>query len=190
MFICLGVLVLGGIKSVFFIAAHMVLFWIYDQAALLMHSGLAIAEQYLHSIKAFWVSHSTPPASRLGLDKRLGGSAAGQLTYCDQRHVPYLVTSCAAMKLQGSLTAGSGARGQSGHQSDGGEQLHFALLGFLCFVLFCLFFPLIYETCFISTHEYSHFCPSDSFPHPAGASDRLAVWGLAAFLGLTLHNRS
>jgi len=36
-----------------------------------------IAEQRLHRVKTFSVSHTTPPVSRLGVRKKLGGNTAG-----------------------------------------------------------------------------------------------------------------
>ena len=38
---------------------------------------LVIAEQRLHSVKAFSVSHVVPPTSRLGVHKKLRGDTAG-----------------------------------------------------------------------------------------------------------------
>ncbi|KAK4810900.1 hypothetical protein QYF61_013308 [Mycteria americana] len=37
-----------------------------------------IAEQCLHSVKAFSAPHTAPPASRLGVHKKLGGDTAGR----------------------------------------------------------------------------------------------------------------
>lgn len=41
------------------------------------HNALAIAEERLHSVKAFLFSTLSSTASRLGVGKRLGGNAAG-----------------------------------------------------------------------------------------------------------------
>jgi len=38
---------------------------------------LVIAEQFLHSVKAFSASHPLSPARRLGVHKKLGGDTAG-----------------------------------------------------------------------------------------------------------------
>ena len=38
---------------------------------------LVTAEQCLHRVKAFSASHTTPPASRLGVHEKLGGDTAG-----------------------------------------------------------------------------------------------------------------
>jgi len=49
--------------------------------------------------KAFCVSHSAVPVSRLGVDKSFGGdTAAGQLTPADQRDVPHHITARSAIK--------------------------------------------------------------------------------------------
>jgi len=44
---------------------------------LVTHQFSAIAEQYLHSIKAFSVSHSVPIAHKIDVGKRLRGDTAG-----------------------------------------------------------------------------------------------------------------
>jgi len=36
-----------------------------------------MAEQFLHRVKAFSAPHTTPPVSRLGVYKNLGGDTAG-----------------------------------------------------------------------------------------------------------------
>jgi len=51
--------------------------WICDQNILENIGDLAIAEQCLHSVKAFSASHAALPASRLGVHKRLGGDTDG-----------------------------------------------------------------------------------------------------------------
>ena len=54
---------------------------------------------------------------------------------------------------------------------------------FFCFACVCGFCST-YSTVFISTHEFSHFCPSSSLPHPTGAGcERATVWGLVASWG-------
>ena len=44
---------------------------------LITHYALAIAEQSLHSIKAFSAPHASPPESRVGVHKKFGGDTAG-----------------------------------------------------------------------------------------------------------------
>jgi len=51
----------------------------------------------LHSSKAFSISHSATPESRLGVGKRQAGDTAGT---ADQRENPYHVISRSAIKLQ------------------------------------------------------------------------------------------
>ena len=59
---CLTVPVLGlaGMELIFFIAAHMVLCFRFLTKTVLIAHVLAFAEQCLHSIKVFSVSHSAP----------------------------------------------------------------------------------------------------------------------------------
>lgn len=59
--------ILAGMKLIFFIAGHRVLFWICDQNSADNISVLAAAEQNLQSFKAFSFSHSTPAVKRPGL---------------------------------------------------------------------------------------------------------------------------
>lgn len=42
------------------------------EAVLVAHQCLAAAQQSLHSVEAFSFSHSEPPESRLGMNKKLG----------------------------------------------------------------------------------------------------------------------
>lgn len=48
------------------------------KAVLVTHRFLVIAEQCLHNVKAFSVSHSPPPTrEQVGMGKRLGVDTAG-----------------------------------------------------------------------------------------------------------------
>ena len=54
------------------------MFWICGQNSIGNNTHvLAIAEQCLHSVKGFSAPHPAPPASRLGVHKKLGGDTAG-----------------------------------------------------------------------------------------------------------------
>ena len=53
------------------------MFWIFYQNSVDNKDVLVIAEQWLHSIKAFYFSHAAPPVSQLGVHKKLGGDTAG-----------------------------------------------------------------------------------------------------------------
>ena len=44
---------------------------------LLYRDVFVVAEQCLHRAKGFAASHTTPPVSRLGVHKELGGDTAG-----------------------------------------------------------------------------------------------------------------
>lgn len=55
------------------------------------------AEQCLHSIKTFSVSHIVPPEGGMGMHKKLGGNT-GQLTSTVQRDILYHMESCSAYK--------------------------------------------------------------------------------------------
>jgi len=74
------ILGLAGMELTFFTAACMVLHFGFVAKTVLIIQGcldvLAIAEQYLHSISAFPVSHTAPPARRLGVHKELRGDTA------------------------------------------------------------------------------------------------------------------
>ena len=71
-------LVLAGIELIFFTVASMGLcFGFVLETGLIIQGCLVIAEQCLHRVKAFSASHPTPPASRLGVHKKLGGDTAG-----------------------------------------------------------------------------------------------------------------
>jgi len=68
---------LAGMELIFSIAACMVLCSrLVTKPVLVKHSVLGIAEQCLHSIKAFSFSDSGPRTSRLGVGKGLGGDTA------------------------------------------------------------------------------------------------------------------
>jgi len=69
-------------------------------------SVLVTAEQCLHGIKAFSASYTTPPPSRLGVHKKLGGDTAGTTIPVDQRDIPDHTTSCSAMKSWGKRGEG------------------------------------------------------------------------------------
>ena len=70
--------VVAGMELNFSIAAHTVpCVGSVTKTVLINTDGLAVAEQCLHSVKAFSVSHPAPPASRLGVGKELGGDTAG-----------------------------------------------------------------------------------------------------------------
>lgn len=65
---------------------------------------LAAAEQSLHSINAFSVSHSAPHKQVCWVWARgWEGTQLGQLTQTDQSDFPYRVTSCSAITLLGEL---------------------------------------------------------------------------------------
>lgn len=49
------------------------MFWVVLEAVLINTDGFAIAEQRLHTVKAFPASHSTPAVERLGVHNTLGG---------------------------------------------------------------------------------------------------------------------
>ena len=77
-------LILAGIESIFFTAAGMGLCFGFVLETVLIIVGFVfviavfvIAEQCLHSLRAFSASHSTPPVSRLGVHKELEGDKAG-----------------------------------------------------------------------------------------------------------------
>ena len=74
----MNVLVLVEVELVLFIVASMGLcFGFVLETALIIQGGLVTAEQCLHRVKAFSASHTTPPASRLGVHKKLGGDTVG-----------------------------------------------------------------------------------------------------------------
>lgn len=58
-----------------------------------------LAEQCLHDLKAFSVSHSAPPVSRLRVGKRLEGDRASKADLNWQKDTPYPRTSCSTIKL-------------------------------------------------------------------------------------------
>ena len=68
----------AGIELIFFIVASMGLrFGFVLKTVLIVQGGVLVAaEQGLHRVKAFSAPHPTPPASRLGVHKKLGGDAA------------------------------------------------------------------------------------------------------------------
>ena len=70
-------LVLAGIALIFFIVASMGLCFGFVLETVLIIQVFVTAEQRLHRVKAFAASHPTPPASRLGVHKKLGGDTAG-----------------------------------------------------------------------------------------------------------------
>jgi len=54
---------------------------------------LAIADQCLHSIKAFPVSHSVPTASSVGMGKRLGGHTVetAEPSWLKEQPIPHAI---------------------------------------------------------------------------------------------------
>lgn len=101
----------------------MVLCFGFVTKAVLITHPCFIAEEYLHSIKVFSLSHSAPTVSRLGVDKRLGGNAAGTADPTDARDIPYHMTSHSALKLEGSFAGVAIAQGLAGHRSADSERL-------------------------------------------------------------------
>ena len=58
-----------------------------------------MAEQCLHSVKAFSLSHSAPTARRLRVARGWERTKPGQLTPADQRDIAHHMTSWSAVKL-------------------------------------------------------------------------------------------
>lgn len=56
----------------------------------IMHETSVMAEQHLHNIKAFSVSHTALPMSSLRMWKKLGEDRAMTADPSDQRDVPYI----------------------------------------------------------------------------------------------------
>lgn len=56
--------------------------------------SFVIAEQSLHTAKAFSAPHFTPSASKLEVHEELGGDTARTADPNDQRHVPDHLESC------------------------------------------------------------------------------------------------
>lgn len=68
------------------------------KVALIIQRYLGISEQWLHRMKPFSPSHTTPSMSRFRISKELEGIQMEQLTPADQRVIPYSVISCSAYK--------------------------------------------------------------------------------------------
>lgn len=67
------VLGLARMELTSLIAVYIVLwFGFLTEAMLVAHQCLAAAKQSLHSVETFSFSHSEPPESRLGMNKKLG----------------------------------------------------------------------------------------------------------------------
>ena len=126
---------------------------------------------------------TTSPASRLGAHKKLGGDTAGTAdpNWPKGYSIPYDV----AQHIKLGEEEGRGGCSEwwhfvfpgnryvwrspaflemAEHLPADGKRWMTSLFCFACMCSFC--FP--YETVFISTHEFSHFYPSDSLPHPTG----------------------
>ena len=65
---------MAGIELIFFRVASVGLcFGFVLETVLITQGYFLVAEQGLHRVKAFSVPHPTPPVSRLGVHKELGG---------------------------------------------------------------------------------------------------------------------
>ena len=103
-----------------------------------------MAEQRVHSVKAFSASHTAPPASRLGVHKTLGGDTARTADPKGPKAYPILYDVCSAIKLR-AVVAARLAR----HWSAGGEQLwvfaslvFFVVFGFVFLIKLSLSQPM------------------------------------------------
>ena len=70
-------LVLAGIKLIFFIVASMGLFFGFVLETVDNTEMFLLLLGSAYRVKASSASHTTPPASRLGVHKKLGGDTAG-----------------------------------------------------------------------------------------------------------------
>jgi len=93
------VLVLAGIEIIFFIVSSMGSCFGFVLKTVSMTQGCFCHYQ----VKAFSAPHTTPPASGLGVHKKLGGDTAGTT---DQKDSPYCMTSCSAFKAGGRRRKG------------------------------------------------------------------------------------
>ena len=89
------------------------MYWICAENSVDNTGMFVTAEQCLHRAKAFSASHPTPPVSRQGVHKELGGDTARTADPNDQRDIPYHMTSRSAYK------AGGRRRKRGDIQSDG-----------------------------------------------------------------------
>lgn len=91
------------LESFFFffqLSLHGAVIWICDGS--IVNSVFAIAEHYLHYIKAVSVSHTALPVRRLGCTRSWEGTLPGQLTPTNQRNIPsHLIPSDSAIKAGG-----------------------------------------------------------------------------------------
>jgi len=77
------------------------MFWICDQSSIDNTNVLVTAEQCLENGKAFSASRPTPPASRLGVHKKLGGDTARIADPTDRRDLSCHMMLCLARKAGG-----------------------------------------------------------------------------------------
>lgn len=93
---------LTGTELIFFTADRMLLSFECETVTVLAthRSGLGIAQQCLHSIRAFSISNSAPAMSRLHTHKKLRGDTTRTT---DQRDSLHHVASCSAKKKKWNL---------------------------------------------------------------------------------------
>ena len=135
-------------------------------------------EEYLHNNKAFPSSHSTPPESRLKVDKKLGGDTTWRADLNWPKYsMPYNVILCNKNWGEGVLGDVAITRRLSWHHCACGRWWS------------PLFPPPPSSFLHLLNYLYldSCFCSSCSLTCPTGAggSEQAAVWCLAA--GLSQH---
>lgn len=109
---------------------------------------------------------------------------SGHLTPSNQMDLPYCVASCSAQKLDGGLAGRPLVRGwlSISYLVNNYFHLHsLSFLGFISLLLFSFslrfiiilfnFSPQLLNS-FISAHELSHFCKSDSLPQSHRGGER------------------
>jgi len=82
----------AGTELISFLAARMMLCFGFVTKAVWITHPCFTAEEHLHSTKAFSHSHSASTASKLGVDRRLGGNSQdsrSERTRTDEKVIPY-----------------------------------------------------------------------------------------------------
>ena len=103
-----SMLIFAGIELIFFIGASMrICFGFVLKTVLIMQRCFRYHWAVLtQSQGLFCFSHHTPPASRLGVHKKLGGDTARTADPTDQREIPCHMMSCSAYKAKGRRRKG------------------------------------------------------------------------------------
>jgi len=107
LFVLLIVLVLAGIKLIFFIVACMVLcFSVVTETAMVTHPWFSYCSAVFAQRQGLSAPHTTYQRVGWECTRTWEGTQLRQLTPANQRSIPYHITSCSTIKAEGRRRKG------------------------------------------------------------------------------------